>query len=199
MYLQDIPKNRLAYLAGPYTAKLPDGTEDHALVAERMRLFYKCVEALMKRGIKTCSPLMMHGVRTVCPQLPGDWTYWGDYSEVLLKRSDFLIILRIPGWENSTGVSEEVAIARMNNIPTIYIDPQELVPDQPTNAASEESDDGAILIKVSKIKNPLMRRLAIAGSFVPIVAITTLLVGASALKTFVVNCALVCTTAKKHW
>lgn len=191
--LSYIQPNMLAYVAGPYTARLEDGSEDHARTAERMRIFCLCVGAMMGLGIKSASPLMMHLVRQHTA-LPGDWAYWGDYSMVMLKKCDVMVVLKIEGWEQSTGVKEEMLIAAENDVPIIFVDPAELLGDK-----IENTDDGTILIKVSKIESSALRRLTIAATFVPIVVLSTFLVGVSAVGALFRSVGGVGKTAAKHW
>lgn len=190
--LSYIQPNMLVYVAGPYTARLEDGSEDHARTAERMRIFCLCVGAMMGLGIKSASPLMMHLVRQHTT-LPGDWAYWGDYSMVMLKKCDAMVVLKIEGWEQSTGVKEEMLIAAENDVPIIFVDPKELL------GCTDNKDDGTILIKVSKIESSALRRLTIAATFVPILACTTVLVGLSAVAALFRNYGGVSKTAAKHW
>jgi hypothetical protein len=122
--LKTIDPDELIYIAAPYTAKLADGSEDKDTIANRIREMSLCMEKLMRMGIKTCSPLLMHLLRLHVSQLPGDWQYWGDYSEVMLKRCNRMIVLMIDGWQESTGVNAEYDIAMNEKIPLIYLDPK---------------------------------------------------------------------------
>lgn len=191
--LSFIKPDMLVYVAGPYTARLADGSEDHKRTAERMRIFCLCVVAMMGIGIKSTSPLMMHMVRQHC-DLPGDWNYWGEYSTIMLKKCDAMVVLQIEGWEESTGVKEEILLAKENNVPVIFVDPAELLGPNPV-----DKNDGTILIKVSKIKSAILRRLAIAVSFFPMLAINTILIGTQATVAFVRGAGGIYATARKHW
>jgi hypothetical protein len=195
--LSFVTTDMLAYVAGPYTAKLPNGEEDHATVAERMRIFSLCIGMLVDLGIKPCSPLYMHMIRGYRTDMPGDWKFWGSYSKVMLKQCHVMIVLKIAGWEESNGVNEEMMFAVDNNIPIIFVDPAELL-SAPT-LANSNANDGTILVTVSKIESPIKRRLAIAGTFVPILAINTLLVGVGVARSLFSSTTNVFKTAKKHW
>lgn len=199
MDLQDIGNMDLAYAGAPYTALNADGTEDKAMIAERMRVFMMCLASLTRRGIKVCSPLLMDGVRKHDADIPGDWKYWGDYSTVMLEKCNVLIIIKIPGWDKSSGVAGEIQIAKVNRIPVIYIDPVELIGEAGRISNKNQIDDGAILVRVSKIKNTFVRRLAIAASIIPITAINILLVGVAIPKALLGNTVIAFRSAKKHW
>lgn len=195
--LSYVKPDMLAYIAGPYTAKLENGEEDHALVAERMRLFSLCVGRLVDLGIKPCSPLQMHMIRAHRPDMPGDWNFWGSYSKVMLKQCHVLIVLKIKGWEESTGVLGEMDFVLENNIPIIFVDLEELLSQETIN--NTLATDGSILVTVSQIQSPIKRRLAITGTIVPMLVGNIALIGVGVTRALFSNTANVFKTAKKHW
>lgn len=184
--LDYLKPDMLGYLAAPYSAK------DKAVTRRRIAIFAKCDAALMARGIKTASPLLKDMILQHA-NLPGDWAYWGEYSEMMLGRLDVVIVLMIDGWKESEGVRAEIDLAIERGIPVVFVNPAELID------MNQVNDDGAILVKVSKIENTFGRRLAIAGSFIPMLAGTTLLVGIGALKGLLRNIGVVFKSARKHW
>lgn len=120
-------RSGLLYVAGPYSAKLPDGKEDKVLVQERMSIFSRCMEQLMLLNALPVSPMLMHMVRQECADLPGDWAYWRRYSETVLANCNILVVITIPGWEDSTGIKGEVRCAGQWFMPVVYITPEELL------------------------------------------------------------------------
>lgn len=114
-------EREIAYLAAPYSHRDPVVTES------RMKLFAKCDAVLMARGIFTVSPLLKHLVRTHVNDMPGDWKFWSDYSEVLLRKCNSVIVLKMDGWEVSTGVQGEIALAKKHSIPIQYVDIEEFL------------------------------------------------------------------------
>lgn len=198
--LSYVQPDMLAYIAGPYTAKLPNGEEDHDRVAERMRIWSLCVGKLTDLGIKGCSPLMMHLIRQYRPDMPGDWNFWGTYSKVMLKQCHVMIVLKIEGWDVSTGVQAEIELALDNGIPIVYLDPSELLSKTTLeNHPAKIKEAGTILVTVSHIESPVKRRLAIAGTFVPLLVGNIALVGIGATAALLKNTKVVFTTAKKFW
>jgi hypothetical protein len=107
---------KLAYLAAPYSDKNQD------IVENRIDIFCNIDSMLMQHGIMTVSPLLKHLVLQHS-SLPSDWAYWGDYSKTLLARCDMLIVLKMPGWLESTGVRAEIEFAAINDIKIEYLDP----------------------------------------------------------------------------
>lgn len=105
-----------------------------------------------------------------------------------------MIVLMIDGYNTSTGVSEEIALAIDNNIPIIFVNPIDLL--GPNFAIN---NDGVILFKVSKIRSSIARRMAIAATFVPMMVLTSILVAISATATLWRSIGSVSKTAVKHW
>ncbi len=107
----------LIYLAAPYSSKDPKVTE------ERIRQFCRADANLSALGIATISPLLKHLVLQYEP-LPGDWNYWKDYSETLLRKCDKMIVLMLDGWQESVGVQAEIELCQQLNIPIKYMLPE---------------------------------------------------------------------------
>src|SRR5690606_31871592 len=99
----------ISFLSAPYT-----GSKEE--IENRIKLLCLVDSVLMKNGEFTVSPLYKHFMLKFS-DLPGSWEYWKSYSKELLLKCDKMIVLTIPGWETSTGVSGEIKYARENNIP----------------------------------------------------------------------------------
>lgn len=95
----------LCYLASPYSSHYPE------LVEQRMHQVSRCQAALIKRGLLVVTPLSAHYLLKY-ESLPGDWAFWKNYGEALLRACENLIVLPLPGWEVSTGVTAEIALAQ---------------------------------------------------------------------------------------
>ena len=105
----------LVYLAAPYTHK------DPAVVAERMQKFCNFDSALGAAGIITVSPLLKHLLFIHGSELPRDWAFWENYSKTLLSKCDCLVVMRMDGVEESTGVMGEIAFARAHSIEIVNV------------------------------------------------------------------------------
>jgi hypothetical protein len=55
--------------------------------------------------------------------MPTNWAFWHTFNEEFIKACSKLLIVTLPGWQKSVGVSGEVAIAKKHKIPIEYIDP----------------------------------------------------------------------------
>lgn len=114
MKLADITPEMLVYLAAPYSAPTKEQIE------ARMGLFCQMDADLIAQGINTVSPVSKHFILEY-RDLPGNWAYWGKYSELLLNRCDAMVVLCLDGWYESTGVRAEIEIAKAKGIPIIYL------------------------------------------------------------------------------
>lgn len=104
----------LIYLASPYS--------DHyeAVRERRFEAACKCAAAMMREGLLVFSPIayshsvLQHG-------LPFEWDFWEAYDRVILSKCDKLVVLMLPGWKESKGVTAEIKIAEELGIPVSYI------------------------------------------------------------------------------
>lgn len=81
---------------------------------------------------KFCAHKMRQGVIVFCPLvhnyqilkygLPIGWDYWEKFNSQLLQKCDRLFVLKIEGWEHSTGIQAEISLAREFLIPIEYHD-----------------------------------------------------------------------------
>lgn len=126
-FLMDSFKAPLCYTAAPYTILDANGVEDFAAVDARMQKFFECENKLANLGYDTVSPLYKHTIRKIGKELEGDWNRWGSYSEQLLSRCDYLLVLTFDGWDRSTGVLAEIEEAKKNDISIFYVDPDKLM------------------------------------------------------------------------
>ena len=107
----------LIYLAAPYSHPNPAVTEG------RMAAITRHLAELAADGKVAFSPLLMHYCLDSGVELPGDYGFWRNYCLTLLGKSDILRVLKLPGWDDSPGVLDEVEFAKGANIPIEYFDP----------------------------------------------------------------------------
>ena len=109
-------KTEIEYLSIPYSHF------DALIRKHRFEIANKIAADLMKKGriifspISHCHPLTDYG-------LPGSWDYWKNYNREFLKICKKLIVVRLEGWEESVGVTEELKIAEEEGLVIEYIDP----------------------------------------------------------------------------
>lgn len=105
----------MIYLATPYSHP------DPAVQKDRFHKVTIVAARLMEAGNHVFSPITHCHPIAVVGQLPTDWKYWEEYDTKILSICTELMVLRLPGWEDSTGVANEITIAQTLNIPVSYI------------------------------------------------------------------------------
>ncbi len=106
----------LTYIAAPYSH------EDPEVVKQRMEIIYGVMAFFSKeKNMHVTTPLFMHELVERRP-MPSDFEFWQTYCLNLLKRCDRMVVLKIDGWEKSSGVAGEIEFCKMNNIPVDYWD-----------------------------------------------------------------------------
>ena len=112
-----------AYLASPYS---PVGITDreHAwrIREERFQAACKAAAALMRKGAVVFCPIAMsHPVESYF-DAPQDGEFWKRQDEPYLTMCTELVVLMLPGWEQSSGVRHEVEVAQFRGIPINYME-----------------------------------------------------------------------------
>jgi hypothetical protein len=109
---------KLTYLAVPYTH------EEHHMMVARHMLVNIVAAQLMSQGVYVFSPIShTHPIAEAsCGKLPRGWDFWEGYDTAILSGCEKVIVLRLPGWDSSTGVQAEIKIATKLEIPIEYID-----------------------------------------------------------------------------
>jgi hypothetical protein len=105
----------LIYLCSPYT---------HPDIAVRQARFESACRAaaeLIQQGKTIFSPIA-HSHFICRYGLPLDWEFWQQHDRRYLEVCDEMVVLMIPGWQESVGVQAEIAIARELGKPVSYLD-----------------------------------------------------------------------------
>lgn len=108
----------LTYLASPYSH------EKEAVRQERFHAACAAAAKIMHEGypvfcpIAHSHPIEVHGMR----QRP-DHEFWMRQDIAILRKCERLVVLCIPGWDQSRGVNEEIHLAHRLGIPVEYMKP----------------------------------------------------------------------------
>lgn len=96
------------YLASPYS------DPDPAVVNIRVTLLRKCLSQLVKEydQYSFYSPISHYHEVAALGGLPAGWEFWKKLDRFAIEQSSALWVLTIDGWENSTGVSNEMTYAQ---------------------------------------------------------------------------------------
>ncbi|KKL82111.1 hypothetical protein LCGC14_1988020 [marine sediment metagenome] len=109
------------YLASPYTALRADGSLDDVLMAERHRAVSECFTNLVKAGLVVYCPITMtHPVDVISGGLGAP--FWYEFGKPFLQHMAMLFILKLPGWEKSEGLEEEIKVAIARKVPIVYLE-----------------------------------------------------------------------------
>jgi hypothetical protein len=120
-------KKELIYLAVPYSYKDADPAVVATVKESRFKIVNKVASKLMAEGNYIFSPISHTHPIALAGQLPGDWQFWEGYDRCILSFCSKIIVLRLPGWETSTGVQAEIKIGTELGIPVEYIDHEEVL------------------------------------------------------------------------
>jgi hypothetical protein len=105
----------LTYLACPYTHK------DRAVLEGRVAKANEATAWLIKNcGWNVFSPIT-HSHPLHLAGLRGDWEFWKRIDEEYLTLSKRIVILTLPGWRESVGVTAEIKIARDQGIEIYFL------------------------------------------------------------------------------
>lgn len=108
-------QRELEYLAVPYTH------DDADIMLYRFNAVNKVAAQLIREGrfifspISHTHPIAEHG------DIPRSWDYWNTYDRVILSFCKKLVVLCLPGWEQSIGVQAEIKIAEELGLEIEYI------------------------------------------------------------------------------
>ena len=104
----------MLYLACPYSH------EDATVREMRFRVVTEVASYLFKHGLLVFSPIS-HSHPIAYYGTPGDWETWEAFDRRMIAACDEIGVLMLDGWEESTGVRAEIAIARELGKPVTYI------------------------------------------------------------------------------
>ena len=107
------------YVGCPYTSKDPKEVED------RVRCATKLAAYMMSKGHVVFSPLT-HS-HTIADFLPPEdrfsQEFWMGQDLPMLEECDVLLVLRLPGWEESRGLRTEMQEAQRLGKYILWVDP----------------------------------------------------------------------------
>jgi len=129
------------YLAGPYSNDAPQNPDAKASPEKRAARFNAVTEAarhLIEAQEIVYSPLTMtHPIDVRMKADPGS-QFWVSFDEAFMTHCTRLIVLRLPGWDQSSGVRHEIEFFSKRGIGPEWRDPKDfgISPDLPDFAAA---------------------------------------------------------------
>ena len=115
--LESSAQSRMIYLASPYSHP------DSAIKEDRFVQACKAAGNLIAKGYIVYSPIAhTHPIAVHC-NLPTSWDYWAKVDRIMIAMCDTLVVLQLPGWQESRGVIAEIEIAAELGLEIIYLEP----------------------------------------------------------------------------
>lgn len=108
---------RKIYLASPYSHPSP------CVRINRWNAVCRAAGELMNAGNIVFSPIAhSHPIAVQC-DLPTGWDFWHAFDRAFIEWADAVVVLQLPGWENSVGIKAEIEIAAEIGKPVEFMAP----------------------------------------------------------------------------
>lgn len=115
-------KYKLYYLASPYTALGFKKKDKARIMIKRFKEVSDITIVLLNKGLYIFSPIAYNHPMTRF-NLPTNWGFWEGFDKSFLERcSPTLLVLTLPGWEKSVGVTAEIKFAKQLGFEVLYLD-----------------------------------------------------------------------------
>jgi len=118
-FMKDERIKPLVYLASPYTHS------DKEVVEENFRKISKVSAEMTADGFITISPITYGHTLLQFKEMPGDWAFWTSFCLSILEKCDKIVVVKMEGWDKSSGIAGELEYAKEHGIPVEYINPKE--------------------------------------------------------------------------
>jgi hypothetical protein len=104
------------YLASPYSH------ENESVRIENYRLVSRKAAELVASGLVVVSPITYGHTLLSFSDMPSNWEFWKKFCISILDKCDCLVVYKMPGWDQSRGVQEEISYAKSKDIPVEFIE-----------------------------------------------------------------------------
>lgn len=121
-------KNKMYYLASPYTHK------NKFVETLRYEAVVYAATKLIHKGYTVVEPIASCHEKGVRYDLPGGYAFWQKRDRWFIDKCDGILVLTLPGWNESVGVSDEIEYAAQLGLEIHYINPEELFEKEVFNA-----------------------------------------------------------------
>ena len=113
----EIDLDGLVYLAAPYS----DPSENKRNL--RREVINQVTADLIKMGNVIFSPITHNAGLALIYDMPVNFSFWEEYDRLFVEKADTLVVLNLPGWKDSRGVTQEIAWAKEQTTPIVHLDP----------------------------------------------------------------------------
>lgn len=112
---------RIVYVAGPYTHA------DPLIRVERFTKLTQVAADLVKQGCIVYSPITHTHPLDLCfvrdgVELSSD--FWVDFDETFMAVCTEMLVVKLPGWDKSSGVRREMAYFQRHGLPVNFLEDQ---------------------------------------------------------------------------
>lgn len=104
----------MIYLASPYSHPSPAVREHRFIIARHFTI------QMLRLGKPIFSPIV-YG-HDMAAQIGTDFKSWQALNDAMVKVCEQFLVLRLEGWEDSAGVTHEIALAKSLRKPITYVD-----------------------------------------------------------------------------
>ncbi|MCS5708713.1 DUF1937 family protein [Candidatus Berkiella cookevillensis] len=112
----------MAYLASPYTHEEKNIRDTRYLVTAWM------AAQLIRDGIHVFSATNHNAMLENFADLTDRLEDWQRFNHCMIKRCDKVIVLKMPGWEKSKGIQDQIKYAQLHSIPVEMMEvPQTII------------------------------------------------------------------------
>lgn len=137
---------KITYLACPYSH------ESLAVRTWRFSMVTLAAASLIEKGMVVFSPITMtHPIdRALCQDNASMGTdYWVSFDEAFMAACSEIVVLKLDGWEESSGVQREITYFRDRKLPVRFLDPS----DVPVPAHLKTLSQKMLAMAISGIEN----------------------------------------------
>ena len=114
-------KGNLYYLASPYS-------HDNKLIEIlRYEIVGYAATKLINKGHMLIEPISMCAEKSKKYNLEGGYKFWKKRDRTLISKCDGILVLMLPGWDTSEGVTDEINYAYKQGLTIEYIEPSDLI------------------------------------------------------------------------
>jgi len=121
-------KPNLIYLAGPYSNDAPANPKSDAGESKRLARFNAITEvakALIENEELLYSPLTMTHPIDIRMKSKPESAFWVEYDEAFMEHCSEIRVLKLPGYDQSSGVNREIEFFKQRGIDATYLEPSE--------------------------------------------------------------------------
>lgn len=107
----------MIYIASPYSHPQPSVEQERY---EKVKAY--TTKLISEYKLLAFSPIVYgHQFRT---DIEGSFEQWADFDKYMIRHSSCMHVFKLPGWEESVGVTAEIELAVECGIPIHYVEPK---------------------------------------------------------------------------